>query len=99
LVVANLGAVGDGALIAPAEFEIAFVDAECGEQRVAVNDAWAVRLEECLPVRGFPSYKGEGSAARPHSRKQRAVGTGAGAAGLSAVAGAGRSLTKIGVVD
>jgi hypothetical protein len=31
--VANLGVVGDGALIAPAEFEIAYVDAECGERR------------------------------------------------------------------
>ena len=26
---------------------------------VALTDAWAVRLEECLPVRGFPSYKGQ----------------------------------------
>ncbi len=59
LVVANLGVVRDGALIAPADFEIAYVVAECGEQRVALTDVWAVRLEECLPVRRFPSYKGQ----------------------------------------
>jgi hypothetical protein len=60
--VPNLGVVRDWALVAPAgEFEIAYVDAECGQQRVALTDAWVARLEECLPVRGFPSYKGQSS--------------------------------------
>ena len=40
------------------EFEIAY-DAESGARRLALIDAWSVPLEECLPVRGFPSYKGQ----------------------------------------
>ena len=41
------------------EFEIAYVDAESGARRLALIDAWSVPFEECLPVRGFPSYKGQ----------------------------------------
>ena len=41
------------------EFEIAYVDAESDARRLALIDAWSVPFEECLPVRGFPSYKGE----------------------------------------
>ena len=40
------------------EFEIAY-DAESGARRLALIDAWSVPFEECLPVRGFPSYKGQ----------------------------------------
>ncbi|MFE6925947.1 hypothetical protein ACFVAV_33390 [Nocardia sp. NPDC057663] len=41
------------------EFEIAYVDVDPGEQRVALAGAWGVLFETCLPVRGFPSYKGQ----------------------------------------
>jgi len=41
------------------ESEIAYVDAESGARRLALIDAWSVPFEECLPVRGFPSYKGQ----------------------------------------
>ena len=41
------------------EFEIAYVDAESGARRLALIDAWSVPFEECMPVRGFPSYKGQ----------------------------------------
>ena len=48
---------GDGwlvLLLSPAgrEFEIAYVDAESGERRLALIDAWSVPFEECMPVRG-----------------------------------------------
>ncbi len=56
---ADLEVVGDRALRAPDDFEISYVDASCGEQRVVLTDGWAVRLEDCLPVRGFASYKGQ----------------------------------------
>jgi hypothetical protein len=55
----SLEVVGDPARLALADFEIAYVDAECGAQRVSLTDGWAVRLEDCLPVRGFASYKGQ----------------------------------------
>ena len=32
---------------------------EDGEQRLALTEAWSVPFEACLPVRGFPSYKGQ----------------------------------------
>ena len=50
-----------GASASPAgrEFEIAYVDAESGARRLALIDAWSVPFEECMPVRGFPSYKGQ----------------------------------------
>ena len=53
--------VRGGASASPAgrEFEIAYVDAESGARRLALIDAWSVPFEECLPVRGFPSYKGQ----------------------------------------
>jgi hypothetical protein len=41
------------------EFEIAYVDAESVARRLALIDAWSVPFEECMPVRGFPSYKGQ----------------------------------------
>ena len=56
---ANVEVVGDPAQLALADFEIAYVDSICGERRVALTDGWAVRLEDCLPVRGFASYKGQ----------------------------------------
>ena len=59
--------VRGGASASPAgrEFEIAYVDAESGERRLALIDAWSVPFEECMPVRGFPSYKGQRQLARP----------------------------------
>ena len=53
--------VRGGASASPAgrEFEIAYVDAESGERRLALIDAWSVPFEECMPVRGFASYKGQ----------------------------------------
>ena len=53
--------VRGGASASPAgrEFEIAYVDAESGARRLALIDAWSVPFEECMPVRGFPSYKGQ----------------------------------------
>ena len=53
--------VRGGASASPAgrEFEIAYVDAESGERRLALIDVWWVPFEECMPVRGFPSYKGQ----------------------------------------
>ena len=59
--VPSLSVVRGGASASPAgrEFEIAYVDAESGERRLALIDAWSVPFEECMPVRGFPSYKGQ----------------------------------------
>ena len=50
-----------GASASPAgrEFEIAYVDAESVARRLALIDAWSVPFEECMPVRGFASYKGQ----------------------------------------
>ena len=58
--VPSLNVVRGGASASPAgrEFEIAYVDAESGARRLALIDAWSVPFEECMPVRGFPSYKG-----------------------------------------
>ncbi|WP_433712877.1 hypothetical protein ACQP2U_00705 [Nocardia sp. CA-084685] len=51
----SLSVVAGGAASSPegGEFAIAYVDAESGQRRLALTDAWAVRLEDCLPVRGF----------------------------------------------
>src|SRR6185312_8669804 len=59
--VPSLSVVRGGASASPAgrEFEIAYVDAESVAQRLALIDAWSVPFEECMPVRGFPSYKGQ----------------------------------------
>ena len=38
---------------------MAYVDAEADARRLALIDAWSVPFEECMPVRGFPSYKGQ----------------------------------------
>ena len=53
--------VRGGASASPAgrAFEIAYVDAESVARRLALIDAWSVSFEECMPVRGFPSYKGQ----------------------------------------
>ena len=53
--------VRGGASASPAgrESEIAYVDAESGARRLALIDPWSVPFEECMPVRGFPSYKGQ----------------------------------------
>ena len=53
--------VRGGASASPAgrEFEIAYVDAESVARCLALIDAWSVPFEECMPVRGFPSYKGQ----------------------------------------
>jgi hypothetical protein len=39
-------------------FEVAFAD-EDGQQRLPLAEAWSMPFESCLPVRGFPSYKGQ----------------------------------------
>ncbi|WET81613.1 hypothetical protein P3102_10545 [Amycolatopsis sp. QT-25] len=39
-------------------FELAYAD-ERGEQRVSLTEAWSVAFEDCAPVRGFRSYKGQ----------------------------------------
>lgn len=59
--VSSLSVVPGGAAASPegGEFAIAYVDVESGERRLTLTDAWAVPLEDCLPVRGFPSYKGQ----------------------------------------
>jgi hypothetical protein len=59
--VPSLSVVRGGASASPAgqEFEIAYVDAESGARRLALIDAWSMPFEECMPVRGFPSYKGQ----------------------------------------
>jgi len=59
--VPSLSVVRGGASASPAgrEFEIAYVDGEYGARRLALIDAWSVPFEECMPVRGFPSYKGQ----------------------------------------
>ena len=53
--------VRGGAPASPAgrESEIAYVDVESVARRLALIDAWSVPFEECMPVRGFPSYKGQ----------------------------------------
>ena len=48
---------GSAPAVPGGEFEIAFAD-EDGEQRLELTTAWSVPFESCLPVRGFPSYKG-----------------------------------------
>jgi hypothetical protein len=40
------------------ECEVAFAD-EYGEQRLPLTEVWSVPFESCLPVRRFPSYKGQ----------------------------------------
>ena len=59
--VPSLSVVRGGASASPAgrESEIAYVDAESVARRLALIDAWSVPFEECMPVRGFPSYKGQ----------------------------------------
>ena len=56
--------VRGGAPASPAgrESEIAYVDVESVARRLALIDAWSVPFEECMPVRGFPSYEGRFSA-------------------------------------
>lgn len=49
---------GSAPAVPGGEFEIAFAD-EDGEQRLELTTAWSVPFESCLPVRGFPSYKGQ----------------------------------------
>jgi hypothetical protein len=39
-------------------FELAYAD-ERGQQRVPLTEAWSVPFEAGVPVRGFPSYKGQ----------------------------------------
>ncbi|WP_245721383.1 TnsA-like heteromeric transposase endonuclease subunit [Nocardia pseudovaccinii] len=56
----SLSVVTGGAGSPPVgEFEIACVDVESGEQRFVLADACSVLFEDCLPVRGFPAYKGQ----------------------------------------
>jgi len=46
------GQLGDG-------FEVGFVAEDGVERRILLRDAWSMRFERCLPVRRFPSYKGQ----------------------------------------
>ncbi|MFC7549363.1 TnsA-like heteromeric transposase endonuclease subunit [Plantactinospora sp. GCM10030261] len=46
------GPLGDG-------FEIGFVTEDGVERRILLRDAWSMEFERCLPVRRFPSYKGQ----------------------------------------
>jgi hypothetical protein len=39
-------------------FEVGYVD-ERGEQRLPLAEVLSVPFKSCLPVRGFPSYKGQ----------------------------------------
>jgi hypothetical protein len=41
------------------DFELGFVDSDGAEQRVPLSEATGIRLEDCLPVRSFPSFKGQ----------------------------------------
>ena len=55
----NLDLVPGGAGLATHErFDIAFAGEE-GEQRLPLTKAWQISFESCLPVREFPSYKGQ----------------------------------------
>ncbi|MEV0677785.1 hypothetical protein AB0I60_14805 [Actinosynnema sp. NPDC050436] len=54
----DLGVLPGGAPAAPERFELVFAD-EDGENRVGLSEVWSVPLESCLPVRGFPSFKGQ----------------------------------------
>ncbi len=42
-------------------FEVGLVDANGVEQRMPLAEAAGVRFEDCLPVRSFPSFKGQRS--------------------------------------
>ncbi|MDX3852115.1 TnsA-like heteromeric transposase endonuclease subunit [Streptomyces sp. AK02-01A] len=56
----KLQAVPGGVAGPPAEgFEVVYVDADGSETRRPLTDAWAVRFESVMPVRGFHSYKGQ----------------------------------------
>lgn len=41
------------------QFEVGYVDADGGQQRLPLSEAWSMRFESCRPVRGFASYKGQ----------------------------------------
>ncbi|MDE1672671.1 TnsA-like heteromeric transposase endonuclease subunit [Nocardia gipuzkoensis] len=58
-VVAVLGVVGGGAPESVAGFELACVMPGDSEVRVGLADAWALRLEDALPVRRFASFRGQ----------------------------------------
>lgn len=56
----GLHAVPGGVAGPPAEgFEVAYIDPDGSEIRRPLSDAWAVRFESVMPVRGFQSYKGQ----------------------------------------
>jgi hypothetical protein len=42
-----------------APFEVGFTDDDNGQQRLPLTAVLSVPFEACLPVRGFPSYKGQ----------------------------------------
>jgi hypothetical protein len=44
---------------AGAGFEVAFVDRDGGERRMALSQCWTVRFEQVPPVRGFASFPGQ----------------------------------------
>jgi hypothetical protein len=50
-----------GSATSPAagDFEIGFVDEDGIERRMVLADAWSAPFERYLPVRRFPSYKGQ----------------------------------------
>ncbi|GAA2681470.1 MULTISPECIES: TnsA-like heteromeric transposase endonuclease subunit [Actinosynnema] len=55
----TLDLVSGGARASLAErFELAYAD-ERGEQRVPLTESWSLSFEDYMPVRGFPSYKGQ----------------------------------------
>lgn len=69
----KLGLVPGGAFATPGgEFEVAFAD-EDGERRLPLTEVWSVPFESCLPVRGFPFYKGQ----RHHAGRWWTATTGA----------------------
>ncbi|MFD9725542.1 TnsA-like heteromeric transposase endonuclease subunit [Streptomyces sp. NPDC059072] len=52
--------VTGGATEPPAEgFEVGYIDLDGSEFRRPLEDVWAVRFENAMPVRAFKSYKGQ----------------------------------------
>jgi hypothetical protein len=51
--------VPSGGAVLAAAFAVGFVDAGGSERRVSLAVAGGLRLEDCQPVRSFPSFKGQ----------------------------------------
>ncbi len=54
-----MGGVAALAGVARSRFELEFVEADDGRRRAPLTACWRVAFEDALPVRSFPSYRGQ----------------------------------------